>query len=113
MFLKDDNWLKEAFYNIIKNASDYGDPNSDVEVIITENPIYTQILINNYGPTIDKGDLKNLFKRFYKGKISSPSSVGIGLNMAQNILENNKGNIKVKSLNNKTTFAVRIYKNIK
>lgn len=109
----DYNWLKEAFYNIVKNASDYGNEDSTIEINLSDNPIYTEILIVNQGTTISQKDLRNIFKRFYKGALSNPSSVGIGLNMAKNILENNKGTIKVYSKSNQTTFEIRIYKNIK
>ncbi|MEG0994778.1 MAG: HAMP domain-containing sensor histidine kinase [Bacilli bacterium] len=113
MTISDYNWLKEAIFNVIKNAHEHGYENNDIIVTVSNNPLYNEIIIQNQGETIDKEDLNNLFKRFYKGKNSSISSIGIGLNMTKSILDNNNGVIKVESENNITSFTIKLYKNIK
>ncbi|MEG1596766.1 MAG: HAMP domain-containing sensor histidine kinase [Bacilli bacterium] len=113
MIISDYNWLKEAIFNVIKNAHEHGYENNDIIVTVSNNPLYSEIIIQNQGETIDKEDLNNLFKRFYKGKNSSISSIGIGLNMTKSILDNNNGVIKVESENNITSFTIKLYKNIK
>ncbi|MEG1351087.1 MAG: HAMP domain-containing sensor histidine kinase [Bacilli bacterium] len=113
MIISDYNWLKEAIFNVIKNAHEHGYENNDIIVTVSNNPLYSEIIILNQGETIDKEDLNNLFKRFYKGKNSSISSIGIGLNMTKSILDNNNGVIKVESENNITSFTIKLYKNIK
>ena len=60
---------------------------------------------------MSKTDLQNIFKRFYKGENSQSDSIGIGLNLAKNIIEKDGGYIKVDSkLGNGTTFEIKYMK---
>ena len=71
--------------------------------------LYSQIEIKS-NSIIDKEDLPNIFKRFYKGKNSLPDSVGIGLSLAKTIIEKNNGKITVESnKQDKTTFIIKYY----
>ena len=51
-----------------------------------ENPLYTEIKIEDEGPGIDPEDLPHLFERFYRGKQAAEGSFGIGLALARAIL---------------------------
>ena len=60
---------------------------------------------------MNKKDLQNIFKRFYKGENSKSDSIGIGLNLAKNIIEKDEGMIKVESeLGKGTTFEIKFMK---
>ena len=55
----------------------------------------------------------HIFERFYHGKNSSSESVGIGLALAKNVLEKEKGDIIVNSeLGKGSIFELRFYKTI-
>ena len=57
-------------------------------------------------------DLKNIFKRFYKGENSISSSVGIGLNLSKKIIEKDNGFIIASSTKDVgTTFEIKYMKN--
>lgn len=94
----DIDWSSEALVNIIKNCVEHTPKNGSLKINYEENPLYCEIIIKDSGEGIDKKDLPNIFKRFYKGKSSSKEdSVGIGLAMAKSIIESQNGDIYVKS----------------
>ena len=56
------------------------------------------ITISDNGEGIEKSELKNIFKRFYKGKNSiNPKSIGIGLSLSKKIIEAHGGSINAES----------------
>ena len=107
----DDKWQVEAITNLLKNAIEYSENAGKIEVNYTQNKLYTQIEIRDYGKGIDSGDLPHIFERFYKGINSSKDSVGIGLALAKKIIEKNNGNVLVESeLGKGTTFTIQYFK---
>lgn len=112
-FIGDFYWELEALTNILKNAIEHSFSKKSIDIQVSDNPIYTKISIIDYGKGIKKKDLKNIFKRFYKGEESSKDSIGIGLNLAKKIIEHDRGIIKVTSIENKkTTFEIKYMKNM-
>lgn len=112
LILCDYKWQVEAITNIVKNCIEYANENTNVEIEVTENKVYTDIVIRDYGKCIDADDLPHIFERFYKGKNASLESVGIGLALAKTIIEKDNGAVFVESSNNKTEFDIKYYKSI-
>ena len=112
-YIGDMSWSVEALVNIIKNCVEHTKENGQIYISYEENPIYSKITIKDSGEGIDKKDLPNIFKRFYRGKSSSKTeSVGIGLAMAKSIINSQNGDISVSSERNKgTTFNITFHKN--
>lgn len=107
----DYNWQLEAFTNIIKNAIEHSKQDSTIYISVENNSIFMKVIITDEGEGISKEDLKNIFKRFYKAKRSSESSIGIGLSLAKTIIEQDNGTIKVNSEVGKgTTFEIEYLK---
>lgn len=103
-------WQIEALTNILKNSIEYSSEDSKIEIEYEQNKVYTLIKIIDYGKGIDKKELSNIFKRFYKMKGANDESVGIGMNLAKTIIEANNGRIDVEStLNEGTTFIIKYY----
>lgn len=110
--LGDFNWQVEALTNIVKNCVEYTKAGGNVYISYQDNNFYTEIKIEDEGVGINKKDLKNIFKRFYKGRNSSDSSIGIGLNLAKAIIEKDNGYITCSSKENVgTTFIIKYMKN--
>lgn len=110
-FIGDKTWEIEALTNLIKNAIEHSDHGGKIEIKTNKNPIYTQIEIKDYGVGMSEKDLKNIFKRFYKGEHGNNDSIGIGLNLVKNIVEKDNGLIEVKSKIGKgTTFIIKYLK---
>ena len=100
----------EAITNILKNAVEYSNHGDRVLIDCEDNNIYTQIKIIDYGKGMDKEDVQNIFKRFYKGKNSGKDSIGIGLSLSKAIIEEDNGRVTVDSKKNKgTTFTIKYF----
>ena len=107
----DQKWTVEAFVNLLKNAHEHTPVGGMIIIKITDNPLFTEFLIQDNGTGIAKEDLPHIFERFYKGKNSSSESIGIGLNMSKTIIQKENGTIIVDSTEGKgTTFTIRFYK---
>lgn len=106
----DFRWQVEAITNIIKNCVEYSKENDEIIVLYEQNNVYSSIVIQDYGEGIDKKDLSHIFDRFYKGKNSSPDSIGIGLSLSKTIIEKSKGQIIIDSDNNGTKFTIKYFK---
>ena len=112
MILGDATWLMEAFLNIVKNACEHSYENGKIVVSVSENPMYTEVVITDFGKGIAKQDLKHIFERFYKTS-SDKESIGIGLNLTKSILTRSGATITCKSEVGKyTSFVVHFYKSI-
>ena len=110
-YIGDIEWSSEALGNIIKNCIEHTKEGGNLDISYEENPIYSEIVIKDNGEGIDKEDIPNIFKRFYKGKNSKSDSVGIGLAMAKSIIESQNGDIYVKSEKNMgTEFHITFHK---
>ena len=105
------NWTTEALINILKNANEHTKENGTIQIKVKDTVIYTEIEIIDTGEGISTTDLPHIFERFYKGK-TNKESIGIGLNMAKKIINLEKGDIKVISNSNGTTFNIKFYKQI-
>ena len=106
----DKSWQIEAITNLLKNALDHSKNDSNILIEIDDNKVYSIIKVTNYGEVIDEEDKLHIFERFYKGKNANTDSVGIGLALAKNIIEENNGIILLSSDNNSTTFTVKYLK---
>lgn len=111
-YIGDINWSTEALVNVIKNCVEHTPKGGKLQINYDQNPLYSEIVIKDSGEGIDKNDLPNIFKRFYKGKSSTKEdSVGIGLAMAKSIIESQNGDIYVKSEKNKgAEFHIILHK---
>ena len=90
---------------------EHTDEGGTITVTLSETPIFSEIIISDNGKGIDENDLPNLFKRFYKGKNSSSSSVGIGLALAKMIIISQNGTIKAENNEDKgAKFTIKFYK---
>lgn len=106
-------WSAEAIGNIIKNCIEHTPEGGKISVVCSENMIYNEIKITDTGEGIDEDDQSHIFERFYKGKNSSPNSIGIGMAFAQTIMQKQNANIDVSSvLGEGTSFAIRFYKTV-
>ena len=109
-FKCDDKWNVEAITNILKNCLEYSNNDSKIDINMSENNVYVELSIRDYGCGISKKDIKHIFERFYKGSNSSNESVGIGLALAKSIVEKSNGTISVESSKEGSKFILKYYK---
>lgn len=97
--------------HILKNCMEHMQTSGIINVKVSENAIYTEIVIKDNGKGIDKDDLPHLFERFYKGKNSDDKSIGIGLALSRAIITAQDGTIKAENNNDGgAKFTIRFYK---
>ena len=112
-FRCDKNWTVEAIQNIIKNCIEHMDAGGSLSITMEDTTIYAGIIITDTGCGIAKRDIPHIFERFYKGKNSGKDSVGIGLALTRTIIEEQHGEITVRSTEGiGTTFIIKFYKTI-
>lgn len=110
-FYGDMLWSIEAISNILKNCMEHTPEGGIVEVIASENPIYSEIIIRDTGSGFSKEDINHIFERFYKGKNSSNESFGIGLALSKTIVNSQNGTIKAhNSKQGGAEFIIKMYK---
>ncbi|HPD00810.1 MAG TPA: HAMP domain-containing sensor histidine kinase [Acetivibrio sp.] len=104
-------WSVEAIGNILKNCMEHMQKGGRIVIEASENPVFTEIVISDNGPGIDKEDLPHLFERFYKGKNSGDQSIGIGLALARMIITSQNGTVRAGNNSDRgARFTVRFYK---
>jgi signal transduction histidine kinase len=104
--------LREVINNLIDNGVKFSNHNSPVDVCLlrAKNPNWVEISISDQGIGIDEKDLPIIFRRFsriYNEHTDDIPGNGLGLYIANNIVLNHQGEIKVESHpNDGSTFTV-------
>lgn len=107
----DVKWQTEAITNILKNCIEHSEENGEIKITYSENFLYTEVAIEDFGKGVAPEDLPHIFERFYKGKNTGKDSVGIGLALAKAIVEKDNGYIQADSrLGKGTKFRVRYFR---
>lgn len=100
--------LKQVLLNLVSNATKYNVVNGRIIISASQLPDEVQIRIADTGPGIAPEDMAHLFERFYRipGSESAEGS-GLGLSVAQKIVEEHNGRIEVAStVGEGTTFTI-------
>jgi signal transduction histidine kinase len=103
--------LGQVVSNLVGNALTHGALDSPVTVGLTAEGDRVLVAVTNHGPTIPTDALGKLFEPFWQAPRSGvPKSRGLGLGLfiAQQIVEAHGGDIAVRSQNDHTTFTVRL-----
>lgn len=91
-------WTAEALTNVLENAIKYSPQGSCVWIRISRLDIYTRIMVEDEGIGIPEKEYNCIFQRFYRGKaVEQEEGSGLGLYLAQLILQCEKGYITVNS----------------
>ncbi len=90
--------LTEAFLNIIENAVRYNRQGGSVDIELSRNDNYAEVVIKDTGTGIEEEDLGKIFERFYRADSArTTGGTGLGLNIAKAIVEAHDGKIKAES----------------
>lgn len=103
--------LKQVFINLVANAVQYTPPGGDVFVSLEQVKDQARVIVRDTGPGIPAEDLPHIFERFYRAEKSrtrgKTTGFGLGLSIANWIVERHGGRIEVVSQEGKgTTFAI-------
>lgn len=89
----DRQWTEEALLNILKNCAEHTPSGGSITALYSQNPIYTELWIEDGGNGFQAADLPHVFERFYRGEGAAKDNVGIGLALAKAVLEQQNGQI--------------------
>ena len=112
--------LKQVFINLVANAIQYTPQGGEVFLSLEKIGEQARVICRDTGPGIPAEDLPHIFERFYRAEKSrtrrETTGFGLGLSIANWIVERHGGRIEVNSQEGKgTTFAIwlPLYKNDK
>lgn len=112
-FEGDFRWTAEALLNIMKNCVEHTPENHRLYLTMTENAIYSEIVIEDEGPGIPADERRKIFERFYQGKNTSEGSVGIGLALSADLIRQQNGTVKAENRKEGgARFIIRFYRQI-
>ena len=95
---------------LLDNALKYVNRNGTVDIELNAENGFAQLRVHNTGTPIPEEELPHLFERFYRvDRARSAGGYGLGLSIAQSIVEAHGGRITVSSSNAAgTTFTAII-----
>ena len=96
----DNLYLAMALAKVVENAIHYTDNGGTVHISIARHETLVAIAIRDTGIGIAEADLAHVFERFYRAKSNRPldSGAGLGLSIAQRIVDLHRGRIEVTSI---------------
>lgn len=95
---------------LLDNALKYSTPGGTVYVALTRSHRNCRLTVASPGEAISREDLTNIFKRFYRTDKarSSGGSYGLGLSIAQAVVQSHKGKIWAESRGGYNYFHVQL-----
>ena len=95
---------------LLDNALKYAAPMGRIHVELSSNGRTCLLTVASPGEPLSKEELKNVFKRFYRGDKARTmnGSYGLGLSIAESIVTSHKGKIWAESGTDSNTFFVRL-----
>ncbi|HJS20028.1 MAG TPA: HAMP domain-containing sensor histidine kinase [Anaerolineales bacterium] len=103
--------LKQVFINLVANAIQYTPQGGEVFISLEQIKHQARVIVRDTGPGIPAEDLPHIFERFYRAEKSrtrgKSTGFGLGLSIANWIVEKHGGRIEVVSQDGKgTTFVI-------
>ncbi len=108
----DEKWTEEAIFNILENGVKYTQKNGAIDIKISQTINYLRIDIKDNGIGINKEEINDLFKRFYRSKDTKDiEGSGVGLYLSRKIIEAQGGTIIAKkNIDKGSTFSLLLQK---
>ena len=104
--------IKQVVDILLDNANKYSSEKSEIKLILKkQGRNQCRLSVSNEGETIPEDELKNIFKRFYRGDKTRQmnNSYGLGLSIAERIVNEHSGKIFAESKNRFNTFIVQFH----
>lgn len=104
--------LQRAFQNLMENAAKHGAADGRIEVTAAAGARLLRIMVSDQGPGIPAGELKDVFKPFFRGGRARSNQVrgsGLGLSLVKETAEAHGGKISAGSEPGKgSTFTLTL-----
>jgi signal transduction histidine kinase len=93
----DENWLGEAFLNLLKNACEHTAKDGVIRVQMERTETAFFCVIEDNGGGVAPDELPKLFRRFYRAQHHNKNGAGIGLAIVKEIIQRHHGNITAEN----------------
>ena len=93
----DENWLGEAFLNLLKNACEHTPEDGIIRVQLERTEAAFFCVIEDNGGGVATNELPKLFQRFYRAQHQNKNGAGIGLAIVKEIIQRHHGNITAEN----------------
>lgn len=106
--------ISQVVTNLLSNAVQHGAPRTLISVTAQAEPAEVILRIHNYGPPIPPADMRMLFSPFKRFRHDAPTravatNLGLGLYIAERIVDSHGGSIDVRSSPEAgTLFTIRL-----
>lgn len=107
----DSNKLERVVDNIIRNAINYADENSEIRIDVWKDNGFIHMKVSNKGPTIPSAKVAHIFDEFFRldsARSSKTGAAGLGLAIAKSIVVAHGGEIDAKSENELFEMNVKV-----
>lgn len=104
--------IKQIVDIFLDNANKYASEKSDIRLTLKKyGRNHCRLSVSNEGEPISEAELKNIFKRFYRGDKTRQmnNSYGLGLSIAEGIVKEHSGRIFAESKNGVNSFTVQFH----
>jgi signal transduction histidine kinase len=104
----DGDRLAQVLTNLVRNALQYSEPGSPIEVVATAAADEVRIVVSDHGPGIPAEMLPGLFDRFGE-RDTGQAGLGVGLWIVRELLAAMDGSVQVEAnANGGSTFHVTV-----
>ena len=93
----DENWLGEAFLNLLRNASEHTGENGVIRLKLERTDAAFFCTVEDNGGGVSTEELPKLFQRFYRAEHQSKNGAGIGLAIVKEIIQRHHGVITAEN----------------
>ena len=107
----DRSHLYNILNNLVENAVKYSGAEVEINAAAREKEGFVELSVCDNGFGIPSGDVKHVFKRFYRGKALAGEQPGMGLGLAyvKLLVEAHGGDISVDSTEGRgTCFTIKL-----
>lgn len=106
----DSKWTEEALFNLVDNAVKYTEVGGNIKISAEATDFFVRVCVEDNGRGIQEEHLPLVFQRFYREpEVAKQEGVGIGLTLAREILNKQKGFVDVRSTEGKgSAFSIHL-----
>ena len=103
------SWTYEALLNMMADCAEYDTSDKPLSVSCAEEGDWFRIVIRDHGQGFKEEDLPQIFDRFFRPDNMRKGHVGLGLNLAREIIEGQQGQVRADNApDGGAMFTVRL-----
>ncbi len=104
----DEEWLSEAFLNLLKNACEHTAADGRITVRMEQTDRAFFCTVEDNGDGVAEADLPHLFDRFYRAQDQKQGGAGLGLAIVKEIIYRHHGQISAENTKDGLRFTISI-----